>query len=247
MPLSKILLDVVDAVGQGDGDHLSALARRQRSRARRPRPSARAPTSVALSRIFAPARPAPASASSSAPKTGSGPRRSPGCRCRPRPGTPDAIEPLDRRIADADPLIAARAGHQRRAELAPAARSAVSSNCTPWTTSVCASITPWRSRYSTGPQAGICPVVAPRADRLEHAAPRAAARREQLDLFGRLAEMDARDRARRCRSPPRGSRGTARATSNTARAARARRATPWRPPRRRCVARRLDRARRRAP
>ena len=33
-------------------------------------------------------------------------------------GTPDAIEPLDRRRADTDPVVAARAGHQRRAALA---------------------------------------------------------------------------------------------------------------------------------
>ena len=103
------------------------------------------------------------------------------------------VEALDRRIADAHPLVAARTGHQRRADRARRASAAVAELHTvddqrPRVDDADGDRgrSPDRNRES--------PVVTPRADDLEHAAPGAAALVEELDLLGRLAEVNAHDR-----------------------------------------------------
>ena len=197
MPLDQELFHIGDAGRQLHRDQLGALAGRQRCPARRRDPAPRRRPASRSRGSAAPARPAPASASSSARRTDSGRRRWPGCRCRPPPA-----RPIDRSARSAgsrrrpSDCCAGRSPAWRRSPRA--APSAASVNCTPCTTSVLASIRPWRSRYVTGSHAGIAqssrhtPIISsmPRHGPLPFSS--------NSTSSARLAEMHAHDRTRRC-------------------------------------------------
>ena len=120
------------------------------------------------------------------------------------------VEPLERRRADADPLVAARAGHERRAARAQprqARRRRAARRARP---ASARRARRRRSRYSTGPQTGRHPVVAPGADPSQQVAPRAACRDASNSISSGDSPRCTLVSGRRCRRPRRGSPGTAR-------------------------------------